>query len=151
MSLDQLAHDLLLDSIDLGPHRKVVIELFFHKFLRWELHEHSVKEVDQAIDTIADFNDSIRAEVPIVVLSLSPHKLLDGDLLSLFVFTFKILKVEFLSGLNMVLRRAALLMTTLMSRGNIKLLTILISRGRNQMRLSQCWRGHFNIVIHRVL
>ena len=151
MSLDQLAHDLLLDSIDLSPHGEVVIELFFDEFLRWELHEHSVKEVDQAIDTIADFNDSIRTEVPIVILSLSPHELLDGDLLSLFVFTFKVLKVEFLSGLNMVLRRAALLMTTLVPWCDIKLLTVLISRGRNEMRLSQCWRGHFNVVIHRVL
>ena len=46
LSLDQLTHDLLLDSIDLSPHGEVVIELFFHKFLRRELHEHCVKEVD---------------------------------------------------------------------------------------------------------
>ena len=73
LTLMQFICHLLLNCLYLLPQGKVVVEFCLDLALAGELSEQQVKEVDQAVQPVADLHNPIRAEVLSVLLSLLPE------------------------------------------------------------------------------
>ena len=73
LTLMQFICHLLLNRLYLLPQGEVVVEFRLDLALAGELSEQQVKEVDQAVQPVADLHDPIRAEVLSVLLSLLPE------------------------------------------------------------------------------
>ena len=73
LTLMQFIGHLLLNCLYLLSQGEVVVELRLDLALAGELSEQQVKEVDQAVQPVADLNDPIRAEMLSVLLSLLPE------------------------------------------------------------------------------
>ena len=73
LTLMQFIGHLLLNCLYLLPQGEVVVELRLDLALAGELSEQKVKEVDQAVQPVADLHDPVRTEVLSVLLSLLPE------------------------------------------------------------------------------